>query len=76
MLCLGNAEEEEEMNEMCNWSEGIEERAIARGLAQGMQGMAELLQELGWTEEAIIAKIMEKFSITQEEAESYVRLGK
>lgn len=88
----------EEVNEMCNWSEGIEERATARGLAKGMaqgleqgiqQGMKQGIQqgiqqgeilgalgvylELGLTEEGVIAKMKEKFSLTQEEAEKYLQ---
>ena len=49
-------------------------QGLEQGLAQGeILGAISVYLEPGWSEEAISGKIMEKFSITREEAEKYVQ---
>ena len=67
----------EEKYDMCEALKGIQEEGIAigrelgleQGLEQGILGMAELFRELGLSDDWMIEKLREKFSMTREEAE-------
>ena len=70
---------------MCNLSDVVEERGIEqgmeRGIKQGMErgiergitGLVEVLREMGIPREAIVEKIMKKFSLTEEKAREFVK---
>ena len=67
----------EENYDMCEALKGIQEEGIAigrelgleQGLEQGILGMAELFRELGLSDDWMIEKLREKFSMTRQEAE-------
>ena len=63
---------------MCNLAEGIEEKAEARGEVRGMElgikALIETCRELNITREEILLKIVEKFSLSEREAEEYLLL--
>lgn len=62
---------------MCNLSDVVEERGIKkgieRGMEQGIKGLVDILKDMGTQDEVIVEKIMEKFSLSVEEAEKYVK---
>lgn len=64
-------------NSMCNLSDVVEERGIKkgieRGMEQGIKGLVDILKDMGTPDEIIVEKIMEKFSLSVEEAEKYVK---
>lgn len=67
-------EMERRENIMCNLSEGIEEAGIRKGMLQGiqqgmLQGIVETCKELDISKEITLKKIIEKFSLSVEEAE-------
>ncbi len=72
---------ESEVSVMCNLSAGIEERGIQKGITQGItQGIAQgitamitTLRELQFDDAVILSKIKEKFNLTEDEAESYLK---
>lgn len=53
---------------MCNLSEVVEER----GVEKGIRGLVDILKEMGTSKEVIVDKIMEKFSLTEEQARKFV----
>ena len=57
------------INGMCNLSDVVEERGIERGIT----GLVEVLREMGTPSEAIVEKIMKKFSLTEEKAREFVK---
>ena len=71
---------ESEVSEMCNLGYGIYENGMKEGRAEGFEegreegitGSIDLLRESGIDDETIVEKIMKRFRLTQEEAESYV----
>ena len=69
-------EMEEEVEQMCNLSDGVEQRGIEKGLRlgreQGIATLVETLKELNQTDDIILEKIMEKFSLSEEEAKTYL----
>lgn len=48
------------------------QKGLQQGLQQGVQALVETLRELGQSKEEISKKIVEKFSVTPEDAERYV----
>ncbi len=70
---------------MCNLSEVVEERGIKKGVEQGLaqgieqgieqgiRGLVDILREMGNPREIIIDKIMEKFALTEAQAEKFVQ---
>lgn len=66
---------------MCNLSEVVEERGIKKGVEQGLaqgiekgiRGLVDILREMGTPKEIIIDKIMEKFALTEAQAEKFVQ---
>lgn len=59
---------ESEVSLMCNLSKGVEEK----GLVKGIQGMVSTLKDLNIPDDTILKKLQEKFSLTLEEAQSYL----
>ena len=72
---------ESEVSLMCNLSKGVEEQGIQKGLEQGIQkgleqgirAMTDTLKKLQIPTETILAEICEKFRLTREEAEKYLK---
>lgn len=76
---------EREVSLMCNLSKGVEEQGIQKGLEQGIQkgleqgleqgirAMTDTLKKLQIPTETILAEICEKFRLTREEAEKYLK---
>lgn len=64
---------ESEVSLMCNLSKGVEERGIEKGIEKGIEGMVSALIDLNIPNDIIIQKLQEKFSLTLEEAQSYVK---
>ena len=60
-------------NSMCNLSEVVEERGMKKGVEQGIRGLVDILREMGTPKEIIIDKIMEKFALTEAQAEKFVQ---
>ncbi len=56
------------LDSMCNLSEVVEER----GVEKGIRGLVDILKEMGISKEVIVDKIMEKFSLTEEQARKFV----
>lgn len=65
-------EMEEEVEQMCNLSDGVEQKGIQKGIAKGIVALVETLRELNQTDDTIIEKIVDKFSMTEEEAKKYL----
>ena len=65
------------INGMCNLSDVVEERGMERGMERGIErgitGLVEVLREMGIPREAIVEKIMKKFSLTEEKAREFVK---
>ena len=58
-----------EVSLMCNLSKGVEEK----GIEKGIRGRVSALKELNIPDATIMQKIREKFDLSGEEAESYIR---
>ena len=62
---------------MCNLSEVVEERGIKKGMEQGIEqgirGLVDILRDMGTPKEIIIDRIMEKFALTEAQAEKFVQ---
>ena len=56
------------LDSMCHLSEVVEER----GVEKGIRGLVDILKEMGTSKEVIVDKIMEKFSLTEEQARKFV----
>lgn len=68
---------EGEVSLMCNLSQGLIKEGEARGISIGkakgkILGTVETYHDIGLNDNEIITKIMDKFSITREEAEKYL----
>lgn len=64
---------ESEVSLMCNLSKGVEEQRIQKGLEQGIQAMIATLKKLQIPTETILIEICEKFGLTREDAEKYLK---
>ena len=62
---------------MCNLSKGVEEKGIQKGIQEGIQkGIAAMvltLKELQISRDVILNQICEKFGLTEEAAEVYLK---
>ena len=62
---------------MCNLSKGVEEQGIQKGLQkgleQGIQAMIATLKKLQIPTETILIETCEKFGLTREDAEKYLK---
>ncbi|WP_251205554.1 hypothetical protein [Acetatifactor aquisgranensis] len=54
---------------MCNISKGVEEKGIQKGIV----AMVSVLKELQIADDIILSKIWEKFRLTEETAETYLK---
>lgn len=70
---------------MCNLSKGIEDKGIQKGIQQGIQqgiqkgkaagkilGAIDIYREMKLSDNEILKRIMEKFSLTEKEARGYM----
>ena len=64
---------ESEVSLMCNLSKGVEEQRIQKGLEQGIQAMIATLKKLQIPTETILIETCEKFGLTREDAEKYLK---
>ena len=68
---------ESEVSLKCNLSKGVEEQGIQtglqKGLEQGIQAMIATLKKLQIPTETILIEICEKFGLTREDAEKYLK---
>ena len=60
---------ESEVSLMCNLSKGVEEKGIQKGIV----AMVSVLKELQIADDIILSKIREKFGLTEETAETYLK---
>ena len=64
---------EREVSEMCNLSDGVEQKGIAKGITKGiMFSIQSLMESMGWT----IEQAMDALQIPIEERNGYVNLLK
>ena len=64
---------EREVSEMCNLSDGVERKGIAKGITKGiMFSIQSLMESMGWT----IEQAMDALQIPIEERNGYVNLLK
>ena len=66
---------ESEVSSMCNLSDGVEARGIAKGIAKGvtsttLQSIRSLMETVGWTAE----QAMDALKIPKEEQEKYMKM--
>lgn len=57
---------------MNNVIDKIESRSLEKGISQGIQVLVKTLKELGQENDFIIQKIMENFSLSEDEAKKYL----
>lgn len=75
----------QEVSLMCNLSKGIEDKGIQKGIQQGIQqgiqkgkaagkilGAIDIYREMKLSDNEILKRIMEKFSLTEKEARGYM----
>ena len=57
------------------WNAGLNEgmnKGLNKGRSEGISGAVDMLRDMGLDDKSIITKIMEKYSLSQKEAEGYV----
>lgn len=64
---------EREVSLMCNLSKGVEEKGIQKGIDKGITAMILTLKELQISSDVILKQICEKFGLTEETAETYLK---
>lgn len=64
---------ESEVLLMCNLSKGVEEKGIQKGIDKGITAMILTLKELQISSDVILKQICEKFGLTEETAETYLK---
>ena len=64
---------EREVSEMCNLSEGVEQKGIAKGIAKGITAsIRNLMESMGWS----IEQAMDALQIPTEERNAYLNMLK
>lgn len=64
---------EREVSEMCNLSEGVEQKGIAKGIAKGITAsIRNLMESMGWS----IEQAMDALQIPTEERNAYLNILK
>ena len=64
---------EREVSEMCNLSEGVEQKGIAKGIAKGITAsIRNLMESMGWS----IEQAMDALQISTEERNGYLNMLK
>ena len=62
---------EREVSEMCNLSEGVEQKGIAKGIAKGITAsIRNLMESMGWS----IEQAMDALQIPTEERQTYANM--
>lgn len=68
---------ESEVSLMCNLSKGVEEKGIQKGIQKGIDkgitAMILTLKELQISSDVILKQVCEKFGLTEETAETYLK---
>ena len=63
----------QEVSLMCNLSKGIEDKGIQKGIQRGkVLGAIDMCRDMKLLDNEILKRIMEKFSLTEEEARGYM----
>ena len=61
---------------MCNLSQGIENRALARGreegIEKGIRGAIDICRKLNLPEEEILRQIMQQYELSEDTARDYL----
>ena len=66
-------DERKEIRNMCDVLDRVEMRGVERGVEQGkIIGAVEMLRDMGIDDHSIVEKLMDKYGLTQEDAEKYV----
>ena len=65
--------EEEKDGDMCEALKGIQEDGIAIGMERGISGMVAALRECAISDTIILQKLQEKFALTKQKAEEYLK---
>lgn len=63
---------EEEVEMLCNLSQGIYNEGFETGIEKGIQGAVEIFREEGYKDRQIIERIQKRYGLTLEEAEKYL----
>lgn len=64
---------EREVSLMCNLSKGVEEKGMKKGIEKGrIYGAITAYEDVSLSKDIILKKLQEKFSLTLEEAQSYL----
>ena len=67
---------EGEVEQMCNLSDGVEQRGIQKGIQQGIQQgihyAVNILRKIGKADEDILTLIMDEYHLKEEEALLYL----
>ena len=63
---------EVEVEQMCNLSDGVEQRGIQKGIQQGIQYAVNILRKIGKADEDILTLIMDEYHLKEEEALMYL----
>ena len=63
----------EDKVDMCEAVKAIKLEGKLEGRLEGIEALITTLRELGHDEGIVLEKIMEKFSVTEEEAQSYMQ---
>ncbi len=66
-------EEGEERYDMCKAFEDMRLEGFEEGMEKGIRALIQTCKELGASRETIMEKCMEKFELTGEKAEAYVK---
>ena len=56
----------------CSIAQALEEKGIKKGIGKGIGILVRTLKELGLTNEVIVGKLVENFSISETEAKKYL----
>ena len=63
---------ERRIGDMCNLSDVCEERGLEKGIEKGITALVKTLKELNKNNDFIISKIMENFSLSEQDAKKYL----
>lgn len=58
---------------MCNYSNGVYDDGMEKGIAKGIIGAVSILRGMGETPEKIIDRLVQQYGLSKEEASKYVR---
>lgn len=58
---------------MCNYSNGVYDDGMEKGIEKGIIGAVSILRGMGETPEKIIDRLVQQYGLSKEEASKYVR---